>query len=133
MDYKLTGNSCNSTVVRGVKRRDGGMLTRLLSIKCPRYIGLYTVELYLALSDLPDPLLILFEGYRKAANEEARQTLKDAVSQVSDLPRADFGDDSAYVSAVEAWYLKNKDGLDVNSTYSPRSQFDSRRKLLMKR
>jgi hypothetical protein len=120
-------------VVRGVKRRDRQMLTRLLSIKCPRYVNLDAVELYLALSDLTDPLLILFESYRKAANEEARQTLRDAVSQVSDLPRADFGDDSAYVSAVEAWYVKNKDDLEVNPSYSPRSRFDSRLKLFKQR
>ncbi len=120
-------------VVRGVKQRDREMLTRLLSVKCPRYVGLDAVELYLALSDLTDPLLILFESYRKAVNEEARQTLKDAVSEVSDLPRADFSDDRAYVSPMEDWYVKNKDGLKVNPYYAPHSPFKSNRKLFMKR
>jgi hypothetical protein len=105
--------------VRGIEQRNREMLTRLLSIKCPRFVGARAVEFYLALSDLPDPLLILFESYKKAANEDARATLYETLSHLCGIARATYSNDRGYITAVEEWYLKNKDRIEVNTRYHP--------------
>ena len=118
-DYEHT--LLETFVVRGVKQRDRELLRRVLSVKCPRFVGATPIELFLAVShsDLPDPLLILFESYKKAANADARATLYDAISHLRELSREDFSSDQDYVSAVEAWYLENKDRVKYNPYYHP--------------
>jgi hypothetical protein len=122
-----------SFVVRGVKQRDRELLRRMLSVKCPRFVGATPIELFLTVShsDLPDPLLVLFESYKQAANADARATLYEALSHLCGISREGFSSDQDYVSAVEAWYLKNKDRVKYNPYYHPLS-LDAEGRILFK-
>jgi len=110
-------------------------LIYLISAKCPRFVGSSPIELYLAKSNLPDPLLILIESYRKSVTEDARETLLESLSRVCSLVRKAFSDDNDYVSAVEDWYLKNKDHIEPNSGYQllPKSDLDAKWILFVER
>lgn len=122
-------------VVRGIRQQDRELLRRVLSVKCPRYIAAAPVELYLAQSDpqFPDALLILFDSYKVSANEEARATLYEALSHFCGISRKDFNDDLGYISAVEDWYVKNKDRVKVNAYYRPKSPIPEYRTLFIER
>ena len=104
-------------VVRGVRQKNRQMLIYLISAKCPRVVSTSPIELYIAESNLPDPLLILIESYRKSVIEDTRETLLESLSRVCSLVRKAFSDDNDYVSAVEDWYLKNKDHIKSDPWY----------------
>ena len=114
-------------VVRWVRQNNTQMLIYLISAKCPRFVGSTSLELYLTMFYSPDPLLILIESYRKSVNEDARKTLLQTLNHVCSLSRETFSDDNDYVSAIEDWYLKNKDHIKPDPYYVPNSILSSNR------
>jgi len=118
-------------VFRAVRQSNRQMLIYLISAKCPRFVGSTSLELYLTMFYSPDPLLILIESYRKSENEDARKTLLQTLNHVCSLSRKTFSDDNDYVSAIEDWYLKNKDHIKPDPYYEPNSLSSSRRILFV--
>jgi hypothetical protein len=110
-------------VIRIVKQRDRDKLVYLLAGQCPRFIATDGIELYLAFSGMPDPLLILFDSYAQAKNEPAQSEIIEALGSVFKELRRQHANDREFVDASKQWYLENKSRLRVNPTYHPGSDF----------
>jgi hypothetical protein len=114
-------------VIKATQQKDRTHLVYLLSGHCPRYIATDGIEFYLALSGMPDPLLILFDSYSKADKEVTRKELIAALSSVFRDLRREHPDDQQFVNASKEWYVKHGDKLKVNPYYQPDSNFSDSR------
>ncbi len=50
--------------------------------KCPRFVATDAIELYLANSGVPDPLLILFDSYEESKNAPAHNEIIEILSNI---------------------------------------------------
>ena len=114
-------------VIKAAQQKDRTNLVYLLSGHCPRFIATDGIELYLALSGMPDPLLILFDSYSKADKEVARKELIEALSSVFRDLRREHPGDHDFVDASKEWYVKHQNKLRVNPYYQPDSNFSESR------
>lgn len=114
-------------VIRYAKQKDRVKLVYLLSGQCPRFVATDGIEHYLALAQMPDPLLILFDSYERAEKEPARGEIIEALGSVFRKLRSEHPDDREFVAASKQWYLSNKDRLKVNPYYQPGSGFSESR------
>jgi len=114
-------------VIRSVQQRDRTRLVHLLSGHCPRFISTDGIELYLSLSGMPDPLLILFDAYAKAEKETSRGEIIQALAGVFRNLRREHADDREFVDTSRQWYLSNQSKLKVNPYYQPNSNFSESR------
>lgn len=62
-------------VISAVRQRDRKKLVYLLSGQPPRFVATDAIELYLAHSGMPDPLLILFDSYEQSKRTRARRMI----------------------------------------------------------
>jgi hypothetical protein len=114
-------------VIRSVQQRNKTRLVYLLSGHCPRFISTDGIELYLSLSGMPDPLLILFDAYAKAEKETSRGEIIQALASVFRNLRREHADDREFVDTCKQWYLSNQSKLKVNPYYQPNSDFSESR------
>lgn len=114
-------------VIRSVQQRDRTKLVYLLSGHCPRFIATDGIELYLALSGMPNPLLILFDSYAQAEKETARGEIIEALGSAFRKLRREHSDDQDFVATCKQWYLSNQGKLKVNPYYHSNSDFSESR------
>jgi hypothetical protein len=114
-------------VIRSVQQRDRTRLVYLLSGHCPRFIATDGIEFYLALSGMPNPLLILFDSYAQAEKDTARWEIIEALASVFRNLRRAHADDREFVNTSKQWYLSNQSKLKVNPYYQPNSDFSESR------
>jgi hypothetical protein len=119
-------------VIRSVQQKDRAKVVYLLSGQCPRFIATDGIELYLALSGMTDPLLILFDSYAQADKDYARSEITEALGSVFRDLRREHADDREFVDACKQWYLSNKNRVKVNPYYQPDSDFSESRDLFIK-
>lgn len=117
-------------VIRSVQQRDRTRLVYLLSGHCPRFIATDSIELYLALSGMPNPLLILFDSYAEAEKDTARGEIIEALASVFRNLRREHADDREFVDRCKQWYLSDQSRLKVNPYYQPNSDFSESRDFL---
>jgi hypothetical protein len=94
-------------------------LVKLLSAKCPRYVGYAPLEMALTQHGKKDGLLLLFESYAKSQDKASKNTLVRVLSYVFKQVRREYADDDQFVNASKRWYLENNDRLVINSKYHP--------------
>ncbi len=117
--------------VRDVVAQDRVKLVNLLSSKCPRHIGAEPIELYLAHSAIPDPLLVLFDSYDGAATKQAKESLLSVLGDAFKTLRNRFSNNEDFVNASKEWYLSHKDKARINPNYHPNSPFPENQQLLI--
>lgn len=89
------------------------MLIGLLSKKCP---NIFQLEFNLALSELDNPIDIMYKSYLKADEDSKRRLFRAFESAFPNL-RKQYEDDDAFVEACNKWYLENKDTYILNIKY----------------
>lgn len=114
-------------VIRAVQQRDRKKLVYLLSAQCPRFVATDAIELYIANSGMPDPLLILFDSYEQSKNMPAHNEIIEILSNIFRSMQREHPDDREFVNASKDWYLKHKNNLKVNPLYHPSSDFSGSR------
>jgi hypothetical protein len=114
-------------VIGSVQQRDKTRLVYLLSGHCPRFISTDGVELYLALSGMPNPLLILFDSYRQAEKDTGREEIIEVLASVFRNLRREHADDREFVETSRQLYLSNQSKLKVNPYHQPNSDFSESR------
>jgi hypothetical protein len=110
-------------VIRSVQQGNRTRLVYLLSGHCPRFISTDGIELYLALTRMPNPLMILFDSYAQAEKDTARSEIIEALASVFRNLRREPADDREFVDTCKQWYLSNQSKLKVNPYYQPNSDF----------
>ena len=93
-------------------------LTYFLAGKCPRAVGFRPIESALVYRN-PNDILLLFDSYDQAANEDARLTILAALGSAFRDIRLATKDDVEFINASRNWFTTNKDRLKVNRNYSP--------------
>ena len=106
-------------VERATKKSDRDRLVYLLSAKCPRYVVLDSLELYLADSTIPNPLLILFDSHDKAVNDDSKRALMDILKRVFGFVSEERDDDAKFLAESKDWYLRVGNKLKINVAYHP--------------
>ncbi len=99
---------------------DREVLARLLSIRCPQFVGLgILIEFHVAnRSDLGEhPILILPEAYRRSSSTAARHELAVAMRRAFTLNGIKGNGDDDFVRNAEEWYRENVERLTVNNNY----------------
>lgn len=114
-------------VIRSVQQRDREKLVYLLSGNCPRFIATDAIELYLALSGIPDPLLVLFDSYAQSQKEPVRSDILEILGDAFRKLRREHPDAREFLEASKQWYLSNGNKLKVNPYYQPDSDFSESR------
>lgn len=106
-------------VERAVKRGERDRLVDLLSAKCPRFVGVDSLELYLADSKLPDPLLVLFDSHERAANDDSKRVLMEILKRVFGFVISEHTDEKKFLVASKEWYSRVGNKLQINVDYHP--------------
>ncbi len=105
-----------------VKKGDRDGLVYLLTAKCPGFVGVDSIELYLADSNLPNPLLVLFDSYEKATTDDSKRALLDILTRVFRFIPKRRGEEKEFLAASKDWYLRIGNKLKINIYYHPVSR-----------
>lgn len=117
-DYDQT--LVQALVVRALERKDQKSLVSLLAAKCPRYVSDLPLELFLAVNT-KESVLLLFESYEAAQNEDARKSLFEALRcSFRDL-HGSSAHGETFLTTAREWFLKNRARYKVNPLYKPYS------------
>lgn len=117
-DYDQT--LVQALVVRALEQKDRKSLVSLLSVKCPRYVSDLPLELFLAVNT-KESVLLLFESYEAAQNEDARKNLFEALRcSFRDL-HGSFANAETLLTTGKEWFLRNRARYKVNPFYKPYS------------
>lgn len=103
-------------VADAAERKDGSQLVRLLSSKCPRYIGAVPIELYLAIISA-DNVLILFDSYNQSTAGDTQDSILAILGSVFREVRNENKDEKSFINASKDWYLQNLSKVRVNPYY----------------
>jgi hypothetical protein len=108
-----------------VKDRDH--LTLLLSIRCPRHLSWFLpIEFYVATrGPEPDPILIIFDAYRRATNARTRATLVEAARDGFQKIVGNGTSDDKFLEKCRKWYLQNGRSMEISARYGKAAGYDS--------
>ena len=114
-------------VITSVQQKEREKLVYLLSGNCPRFIATDAIELYLAFSGIPDPLLVLFDSYAQSQKESVRSDILEILGDAFGKFRREYPNAREFLEASKQWYLSNGNKLKVNPYYQPDSDFSESR------
>lgn len=118
-------------VETAVMNGDRDKLVQLLSFKCPPFIATDPIELYLADSGMPTPLLVLFDSY-EATTDRSKRFILEVLKRVFRSVVHEENSEEKFLAASRDWYLRVGSKLKINSHYHPAALDDDDRELFVK-
>lgn len=119
-----------AVIVRALNSGNRASLVSVLARKTPRSIASNSIELYLAIRDA-DNILILLESYRQATAPDNKRVLMQALSGSFKDQRERFKGDEEFLESIKEWYFANRQKLKVNPYYHPLESSGSARNLFV--
>jgi hypothetical protein len=86
------------------RRKSDARLIPLLAARCPRYVGLRSIEFVLATAGLQNPVEVMVKAYGQAKSDPVRHTLFDALSSAFPSLRSRATSEEQFIKACLEWY-----------------------------
>jgi len=102
---------------RSLRTGDSALLTRLLTLRCPNYVGGYPVEFWLARSEGTHAVLLLATAFSDARTNASPRVLVGALTRAFPGLRREFHVDRDFVAACERWARANPANCALNFGY----------------